>query len=170
MPTIAPERPHTAIRPGYAGFIAFTDAIGEPLAPYQRRVARRFFDSLELVVILPKGNLKTHTAALLGLHHLLVTPDAEVRIVAASRRHAEIVLKRMKGFARHPLVHDRITITYFELRREELRGDLNVVSADGEKLHHAAQAGAETKRGFGPVGLATKSETGKMTKPAAVTA
>lgn len=142
MPTLAPERPETAeivrrrtIRPGYRGFVAFCEAIGEPLAAYQRRIARRFFENLELVVILPKGNLKTHTAALLGLHHLLVTPDAEVRIVAASRRHAEIVLKRMKGFARHPLVRGRVTITYFELRHEELRGDLTVVSSDGEKLH-----------------------------------
>ena len=135
MPTIAPERPDTAFKPGYRGFLAFAAAIGEPLAPYQRRIARAFFNSLELAVILPKGNLKTHTAALLGFHHLLVTPDAEVRIVAASRRHSEIVLKRMKMFARHPLVHDRITITYFELRHEELHGDLMVISAEGGKLH-----------------------------------
>jgi ketosteroid isomerase-like protein len=135
MPTMAPERPETAIAPGYPGFLAFVDSIGESLAPYQRRIARAFFDNEETVVILPKGNLKTTTAALLGLHHLLVTADAEVRIVAASRRHAEICLKRMKGFARHPLVRDRVTITYFELRHEELRGDLTVLSSDGAKLH-----------------------------------
>ena len=130
---MAPERPDTAFTPGYHGFLAFAESIGAELAPFQRRIARAHFGHRKVVAILPKGNYKTTTCALLGLHHLLVTPGAEVRIGAASRRQAEICLKRMKGFARHPLVHDPITITHFELRVAE--GDLMVVSAEGELLH-----------------------------------
>jgi phage terminase large subunit-like protein len=86
------------------------------------------------VVVVPKGNFKTTMCSLLGLHHLLVTPDAEVRIGAAVRRQAEVCLKRMKGFARHDAIRDRITVTHFELRDEQ-GGDLTVLAGEGERLH-----------------------------------
>lgn len=89
MATIAPERPETAFKSGYKGFLAFCEAIGEPLEPFQRRICRAAFSSARKVVaILPKGNYKTTTCALLGLHHLLTVDGAEVRIGAAmlSRR------------------------------------------------------------------------------------
>jgi phage terminase large subunit-like protein len=100
-----------------------------------RRIAKAAFgDARELVVVVPKGNFKTTMCSLLGLHHLLVTPDAEVRIGAGVRRQAEVCLKRMKGFARHEAIRDRITVTHFELRDEQ-GGDLTVLAGEGERLH-----------------------------------
>ncbi len=62
----------TPIRPGLAGLIAFCELVDEQLAPYQRRIARAYFGSArEVCAILPRGNAKTTTAALIGLHHLL---------------------------------------------------------------------------------------------------
>jgi phage terminase large subunit-like protein len=103
--------------------------------PYMRRIARVVHGNARaVVVILPKGNYKTTLCSLLGLHHLLVTEDAEVRIGAGVRRQAEVWLKRMKGFARHEAIRDRLTITHFELRDEQ-GGDLMVVAGEGERLH-----------------------------------
>jgi phage terminase large subunit-like protein len=135
MALAAPERPETRIEPGYRGFLAFCRLVGFDIEPYQRGIARAAFgDARELVVVVPKGNFKTTMCSLLGLHHLLVTPDAEVRIGAGVRRQAEICLKRMKGFARHEAIRDRLTITHFELR-DELGGDLTVLAGEGERLH-----------------------------------
>src|SRR5215211_3575374 len=108
MPAIAEKPAEIAIKPGYRGFLAFCEAIGEQLEPFQRRICRAAFSSARKVVaILPKGNFKTTTCALLGLHHLLTVDGAEVRIGAATRRQAEICLRRMKGFARHESIRDR---------------------------------------------------------------
>ena len=68
MPTIAPDRPETLIRPGYRGFLGFADMLGFDLQPYMRRIARAAFgETRELVVVVPKGNFKTTLCALLGL-------------------------------------------------------------------------------------------------------
>ncbi len=59
-------------QPGYRGLLAFTEAIEEPLQPYMKRIARAYFGpAREIAAILPKGNYKTHLAALIGLHNLL---------------------------------------------------------------------------------------------------
>jgi phage terminase large subunit-like protein len=135
VPVAAPERSGARIEPGYRGFLRFCRLVGFDIEPYQRRIARAAFgDARELVVVVPKGNFKTTMCSLIGLHHLLVTPDAEVRIGAGVRRQAEICLKRMKGFARHEAIRDRITVTHFELRDEE-GGDLTVLAGEGERLH-----------------------------------
>lgn len=136
MAPAAAIAPETGFKPGYSGLIDFCDLIGEPLAPYQRRIARAVFgEAREVVAILPKGNFKTTRAALIELHHLLIVDSAEVAIGAASRRQAEICLRRIKGFARHPAVADRIQIKYWEVRNEEAGGILQVLSAEGDRLH-----------------------------------
>jgi phage terminase large subunit-like protein len=130
-----PEPPQTLIGPGYQGFLRFCDMLGFPLQPYMRRIARVCHGpAREVVIVVPKGNFKTTICSLLGLHHLLVTDDAEVRIGAGVRRQAEICLKRMKGFARHDAIADRLTITHFELR-DEMGGDLTVLAGEGARLH-----------------------------------
>ena len=132
---ITPDQGITTVEPGYRGFLRFCDLVGFGLQPYMRRIAKACFGpARQIVIVLPKGNFKTTICSLIGLHHLLCRPDAEVRIGAGVRAQAEICLKRMKFFARHEAICDRLTITYFELR-DELGGDLTVLSGAGERLH-----------------------------------
>jgi hypothetical protein len=94
---IAPVR----VEPGYRRLVALAELIGEPMEPHQRRIARTWLesDACEVVTIAPKGNHKTTTAALAGVHELLANPDADVIVGAASERQANVALRRMKGFA-----------------------------------------------------------------------
>jgi len=126
----------TYARPGLAGLVDFCAAIGEPLAPFQRRIARTYFGpSREIAAVLPRGNAKTTTAALIGVHHLLTTPGASVTIGAASRDQARICFERMRGFAQHPAVEDHLTVRHLELRHPDGDGLLRVVPSDGPRVH-----------------------------------
>lgn len=136
--SVAATAPAT-IRPGYSGLVAFCELIGEPLAPYQRRIARLYFGpEREVAAILPRGNAKTTLAALVGLHHLLTVEEAAVTIGAASRDQARICFERMRGFAQHPALEELLVVRHLELRHEDERGDLRllrVIAADGPRAH-----------------------------------
>lgn len=133
------DKPRTAPRPGYRGLLAFCRQIGEPLALYQRQIARLHFGpEREMVAVLPRGNAKTTTAALIGLHHLLTVPGAAVTIGAASRDQARILFERMRGFAQHETLEDNLVIRHLELRHEDEHGQLRllrVVPSDGPRAH-----------------------------------
>ena len=125
----------TLTRPGLAGLIAFCELIDEPLAPYQRRIADAYFGpAREVCAVLPRGNAKTTTAALIGLHHLLSVEGAMVTIGAASRDQARIAFERMRGFAQHPALDGQLVIRHLELRHED-GGLLRVVPCDGPRVH-----------------------------------
>src|SRR3954468_4121582 len=65
------------IKPGLKGLEAFGEAIGEPLHPHEKRVARAYFGpAREVCAILPRGNAKTTLAAKIAVHHLLSVPGA----------------------------------------------------------------------------------------------
>lgn len=126
----------TVFRPGLSGLVDFCELIGEPLAPFQKRIARLYFGpEREMAAILPRGNAKTTTGALIGLHHLLTVPGAAVTIGAASRDQARICFERMRGFAQHPIFGDVVTIRHLELRHEDGDGLLRVIPADGPRAH-----------------------------------
>ena len=126
----------TTTRPGFAGLVEFCKLIGEPLAPYQRRIARAYFGpAREVAAILPRGNAKTTVAALIGLHHLLSVEGAMVTIGAASRDQARIAFERMRGFAQHPALDGQLVIRHLELRHEDGDGLLRVVPCDGPRVH-----------------------------------
>lgn len=120
----------------FAGFLKFCDQLGEQLEPHQRRIARAVIDGpeREIGVSVGRGNDKTTTAALLGLHYLLTTPGASVTIGAASRDQARIAYERMRGFASHPSLDGRLTIRHLELRGPE-GGLLRVIPSDGPRAH-----------------------------------
>ena len=88
----------------------------------------------EVGACLARGNDKTTTAALLGLHCLVTTPAASVTIGAASRDQARIAYERMRGFAAHPTLEGRLTIRHLELRGPE-GGLLRVIPSDGPRAH-----------------------------------
>lgn len=126
----------TLTRPGLAGLLAFCELIDEPLAPFQRRIAKAYFGpAREICAVLPRGNSKTSTAALIAVHHLLSTPGASVTIGAASRDQARIAFERMRGFAQHVAVEDHLIIRHLELRNPEGDGLLRVVPSDGPRVH-----------------------------------
>lgn len=137
MATASLER--TTARPGYRGLLAFCRQIGEPLEPYQRRIARLHFGAeREQVAVLPRGNAKTTTAALIALHHLLTVPGAAVTIGAASKDQARILYERLRGFAQHPSLADDLVIRHLELRHEDESGQLRllrVIPSDGPRAH-----------------------------------
>ncbi|KAA0275387.1 MAG: hypothetical protein EDQ89_00195 [Acidobacteria bacterium] len=138
MTATAPEKPAT-IRAGYRGLLDFCGQIDEPLAPYQRRIARLHFGAeREMVAVLPRGNAKTTTAALIALHHLLTVPGAAVTIGAASKDQARILYERLRGFAQHPSLEDDLVIRHLELRHEDESGQLRllrVIPSDGPRAH-----------------------------------
>jgi len=124
------------VRPGLAGLVAFCALIDEPLAGYQKRIARAYFGpEREIAAILARGNAKTSLAALIGLHHLLTVPGASVTLGAASRDQARIAFERMRGFAQHPALDGLLTVRHLELRRPETEGLLRVVASDGPRAH-----------------------------------
>jgi hypothetical protein len=116
MAVIAP----VAVRSGFRGLVEMAELIGEPMEAPQKRIARTWLESKarEVVTIAPKGNHKTTTVALAGVHELLSNPDADVIVGADSERQASIALRRMKGFAQRPAIADRIEVRHWEMRSD----------------------------------------------------
>ena len=107
------DRPRTstnsrnAVKALLASFKTFCSELkiedGSPfvLQGYQETIAWDYFDGVaELIIIIPKKNGKTTLLAALALYHLLVTPNAECIVVAASREQAEIILRQARMFIR----------------------------------------------------------------------
>jgi phage terminase large subunit-like protein len=71
------------------------------LLPFQRAMLRPYFEGArETALLIPKKNGKTTLMAALALYHLVVTPEAECIIVAASRDQAELTLRQARMFIR----------------------------------------------------------------------
>src|SRR3954452_4899414 len=118
-------------KPGLKGLEAFCEAIGEPLHPHEKRIARAYFGpAREVCAILPRGNAKTTLAAKIAVHHLLSVPGAAVTIGAASRDQARIAFERMRVFAQPPAIDGLLTVRHHELRHEDTAGLLRVVPSD----------------------------------------
>lgn len=137
MPALA-TRPVT-VEPGLRGLEAFCESIGEPLEPFERRIARAHFGSeREVVAVLPRGNRKTTLAALISLHHLLSVEGAAVTIGAASRDQARICFERLRGFAQDPAIAESLVVRHLEVRHEDEYGHLRLLRAipsDGPRAH-----------------------------------
>jgi phage terminase large subunit-like protein len=120
----------------FQDFLRFCGELGEELQPHQRKIARAVIAGPEREVgaCLARGNDKTTTAALLGLHYLVTTPAASVTIGAASRDQARIAFERMRGFAAHPSLEGQVTIRHLELRGPDA-GLLRVIPSDGPRAH-----------------------------------
>src|SRR4051812_40444568 len=103
--------------PSYAGFVRFCGRLGYGLEPFQRRIARAAFGpEPELVALLPRGNWKTTTLALLNVYPLLSVERPAAYCAASSREQARILWESAADFARHPSLDGQITIRHLELR------------------------------------------------------
>jgi phage terminase large subunit-like protein len=124
-------------RPGLRGFYRFAEAVELDLQPYQREIARAFFgEQRELLVLLPKGQGKTHLAAAFGLHHLLTHREPAVYCGAASVQQARILFEAARDLSRKlPEEAQQVVIRSLELRRGDGGGVLRMVPADGPRTH-----------------------------------
>lgn len=128
-----------AVRPGYPGFLRFAQAVAPdaPLAPFQRKIARALHGSdREVVAVLPRGQAKSTTAALVAVHHVLTTPNPSVFVGAGSRQQARVIGRIVERLAHHPLVAAHgIDTKHDELRTGLRETVLSIVASDGGKAH-----------------------------------
>jgi phage terminase large subunit-like protein len=109
---------------------------GEPLVveSYQRTLLSDYFDGVvETLVLLPKKNGKTTLLAALALYHLIVTPDAECVLGAASRDQASILYEQAAGFvSRSSYLQQRVVAKrgYRQIRKRGEAGRIRVLAAD----------------------------------------
>jgi phage terminase large subunit-like protein len=107
---------------------------GAPLDPYDEQVdmVRDYFaGTRETLILVPKKNGKSTLLAALAIHHLLVTPDAECVIAAASRDQAQIMLRQARGFiGRSPYLAGRLRVKQREIVSLDDEGRIRVLASD----------------------------------------
>lgn len=138
------DRPRTStsspngVKAALASFVTFCSELkiedGSPfvLHDFQQRIVWDYFDGVtELVIIIPKKNGKTTLLAALALYHLLVTPNAECIVVAASREQAEIILRQARMFIRQsPSLQRVMRVLQRSILSELDEGRIRVLSSD----------------------------------------
>jgi phage terminase large subunit-like protein len=124
---------------GLEGFADFCDGLTlEDKSPFvlhefQQRMFGDYFDGVtETLILIPKKNGKTTSLAALALHHLLVTPDAECVIAAASRDQAQILLNQARGFVRRSSLSRYMTVKQREIVSLRDDGRVRVMASDSE--------------------------------------
>ena len=120
----------------YRGFLRFCRDCGYALAPFQKRIARAFFeDAREVGVCLPRGNAKSTLAALIALHHVLAVEAASVYVGAASLEQARVVGDIVQRYGRRKALAGLLTVRHDEVRLGDRRGAivLRIVSSDGAR-------------------------------------
>ena len=121
--------------PSYRGWLKLARTLGETVEPHQRLIARALIEGpdREVAAILPRGNDKTSTGAVAGLHHLLAVPGSDIAVGAASRDQARILYERLRGYAEHPALTGLTVLRHLEVRAEH--GLLRVIPSDGPRAH-----------------------------------
>jgi phage terminase large subunit-like protein len=77
---------------GIRGFRRFAKLLGLKIHPFQGHLLRFYFAGVtELVILIPKKNGKTTLMAALAMYHLLMVPQAEAVIGAASKEQAALL-------------------------------------------------------------------------------
>ena len=142
MPTTLTDPRSSSSRPvdppGLADFAGFCSELrlenGDSLVlhEYQRvMVADYFAGATETLILIAKKNGKSTLLSALALFHLVVTPDAECVIAAASRDQAQIMLRQARGFIRRSPALQRL----MEVKQREITslvddGRIRVLASD----------------------------------------
>jgi phage terminase large subunit-like protein len=128
-----PELDHFA---RFASLLVLDTGRAGVVEPFQRSMLTDFFGgTTETLILIPKKNGKTTTLALVALHHLCFTPDAEVVIAASSRDQATILLDQAaKILKRSPVLHSRVVLKrgFREIRSLRDDGRIRVLAADAD--------------------------------------
>jgi phage terminase large subunit-like protein len=94
----------------------FASACGLELERFQRRIAKAMHGpERECVVLVARGQGKTHLSAIVALHHLVTVEDAAVYCCAAARDQARVLFEAAAKYARR-LNHPNIVFRHHELR------------------------------------------------------
>ncbi|MBA3735177.1 MAG: hypothetical protein H0W90_08270 [Actinobacteria bacterium] len=123
-------------------FARFAAEVGLDLEPYERKVAKAIAGpQRETVILLPRGNGKTHLVGAIAVHHLVTVEGAAIYCAAASREQARVLYEAALGFVRvldHPNIIDR----HLELRwcpdpdrPRAFTRHLRTLAADARLLH-----------------------------------
>lgn len=132
----------SAARPELEAFKRFASELrtedGDPFQVFgfQETILGPCFDGVpNTVIIMPKKNGKTTLIAALALYHLLVTPNADCIIVAASREQAGICLKAARIFVRnHPELSRLMSIYQRTISLKGEEGRIRVLASDSDTL------------------------------------
>ena len=118
----------------FAAELQVEDGSAFELHDYQRRDLEPYFQGVrELAILLPKKNGKSTLIAALALYHLLVTPNAECIIVAASREQADIVLRQARMFVRQsPSLARQMEIQLRTIRIKGEEGRIRILASDAD--------------------------------------
>jgi hypothetical protein len=107
---------------------------GQPLQlnAFQRWLLEPFFaGASESILSTPKGAGKSTLLGALALFELLLVPESEIIVCAASRDQASVLLGQAQGFVRRsPSLARRVRVTRREVHCPALHGRLRVISAD----------------------------------------
>jgi phage terminase large subunit-like protein len=87
--------------------------------------------------VLPRGSLKSTTAALIALHHVLSVPDASVYVGAGNKAQASVIGTIVRQFAAHERIRGLLTLRHDSVRIGDRRGPtvLTIVASDGAGAH-----------------------------------
>ena len=114
--------------------LALEDGSAMRLEEFQcHMLADHFGECIETLIIIPKKNGKSTLLAALALFHLVVTPDAECVVGAASRDQATILYDQAAGFVRRSMpLAARVDVKrgYREIRSRSDSGRIRVLAAD----------------------------------------
>lgn len=118
----------------FAAELQTEDGSSLEVHPFQKTMLRAYFDGArETALIIPKKNGKSTLMAALALYHLVVTPNAECVMVAASRDQAEIVLRQARMFIRKaPALERIVSVRQRSIISELDEGRIRVLAADAD--------------------------------------
>jgi len=103
------------------------------LHEFQRTMLADYFDgTTETLILVSKKNGKTTLLAALALHHLMVTPDAECVIAAASRDQAQILLNQARGFVRRSGLDQYMSVKQRQIVSLLDEGVVRVMASDSD--------------------------------------
>lgn len=115
-----------------------TDESGRPLVieGFQREILADYFaGTRELVVVLSKKNGKTNLFAALALWHVIMTPFADVAILAASRDQAGKLLQQLTGYIkRSSALREQLRIIQRVVHCDRTDGKVAVLASDSDTL------------------------------------
>jgi phage terminase large subunit-like protein len=118
----------------FCGALELEDGRAMALESFQRDMLADYFaGALETLILIPKKNGKSTLLAALALYHLIVTPDAECVLGAASRDQATILYDQAAGFVRRSEgLRERVDVKrgYREMRSRRDSGRIRVLAAD----------------------------------------
>ena len=133
-PAVATPRSELELFGRFCAALRLEDGRPMLLEPFQREMLGPYFDgAAETLILIPKKNGKSTLLAALALYHLIVVPDAECVVGAASRDQATILYDQAAGFSRRsPQLAERVTIKrgYREIRSRADSGRIRVLAAD----------------------------------------